>query len=258
MSGRCFLAIALCTLPLACTGAEGNDTSSIPEGTGGPRVLVFSKTAAFRHGSIEAGVEAFRTLADEHGVTFDHTENAAVFSPQSLELYGAVIFLSTTGDVLNDEQQNAFTSYIQAGGGFVGIHAASDTEYEWPWYGELVGGYFNGHPGNPNVREGTILVAEPDHAATAHLPSTWVRTDEWYDIRDFQEGLTVLLNVDENTYKRPEEEPAAQPRPIAWARDFDGGRMFYTALGHTEGSFAEPDFLNHVWGGLEWVLSAHR
>ena len=243
----------LCLVATACGGNDDN-FEVIPVATRDTRVLLFSKTAAFRHGSIEAGIEALGVLATEHGISLDHTENAAVFSPESLAIYGAVIFLSTTGDVLDAGQQEAFTSYIRSGGAFVGIHAASDTEFDWPWYGELVGGYFDGHPGNPNVREGTILVVEPDHPATASLPSTWVRRDEWYDIRDFQTAVTVLLDVDEGSYKRAEETPAAEPRPIAWARTFDGGRTFYTALGHTMESYTDTDFLRHVWGGLEWAL----
>jgi len=257
MAGRApfasvLLPLLVGTLAFSCADADRGD---LPEGeTDSTRVLIFSRTAAFRHGSIEAGIGALEALAAEHGVTLDDTEDPAVFAPESLAVFAAVIFLSTTGDVLDDAQQEAFTSYIRGGGGFVGIHAASDTEYEWPWYGQLVGGYFDGHPGNPNVREGTVLVAQPDHPATAGLPATWVRSDEWYDIRDFQTDVTVLLNVDESTYKRPEEGPAARPRPIAWARVFDGGRMFYTALGHTDESYGEPEFLSHVWGGLEWVL----
>lgn len=220
----------------------------------GVRVLVFSKTAAFRHQSIEPGVEALRALASERGVRLDHTEDAGRFSASGLAPYDAVIFLSTTGDVLDDAQQRAFTEFLQDGNGFVGIHAASDTEFEWPWYGRLVGGYFQSHPNDPNVREGTLLVADPDHEATDMLPNPWIRTDEWYDIRDRQEGLTVLLDVDETSYKTADEDPAPEPRPIAWLHAFDGGRAFYTALGHTSESYGEPLFLEHVWRGLRYAL----
>lgn len=246
LSKRTLTTGALVCLALACG-------STVPEDEG-PRILVFSKTEAFRHASIAAGIEALERLGREHGVGVDATEDASTFDHDELDRYVAVVFLSTTGDVLDDAQQNAFTEYIRAGGGFVGIHSASDTEYDWPWYGRLVGAYFDGHPGNPGVRTATLLVAEAEHPATAGLPSPWVREDEWYDFRDVEGGLTVLLDVDESSYKRPDEDPAPEPRPIAWFHEFDGGRAFYTALGHTEESYAEPLFLSHVWGGVTMVM----
>ena len=105
-------------------------------------VLVFSKTAGFRHDSIDEGIAAVCELAGAEGIAVDATEDAANFTAEPLGEYDAVVFLSTTGDVLNAEQQAAFEAYIQGGGGFAGIHAASDTEYDWPWYGDLVGAYF--------------------------------------------------------------------------------------------------------------------
>ena len=218
------------------------------------RILVFSKTAGFRHASIEHGISALEQLADDAGFQLDTTEDGDAFTPANLRRYQAVVFLSTTGDILNEPQQLAMSEWIRAGGGFVGVHSASDTEYDWPWYGQLVGAYFDGHPGGPNVRTGRLIVAMPDHPATASLPGTWVRSDEWYDFRDLQGGLSILLKVDELSYKTPEENPLRDPRPIAWFREFDGGRTFYTGLGHTEESYADPLFLEHVWGGLTWVL----
>ena len=243
---KCLLFILIAGLLLGCN-------QEIVK-TLGIRILVFSKTADYRHDSIEFGVRALRQLARVNGVQLDATEDATVFNPSNLTKYDAVVFLSTTGDVLDDDQQQAFIEFIQAGGGFVGIHSASDTEYDWPWYGQLVGGYFNGHPGNPNVREGTILVVASNHPATMTLPDLWIRTDEWYDIRDLQKEMTILLNVDELSYKLIDEDPAQTPRPIAWFHEFDGGRAFYTALGHTVDSYADSLFLDHVWGGLRSVL----
>ncbi len=221
-------------------------------------VLVFSKTAGYRHESIEPGIEAFRALDLDKQFTVTTTEDGELFTDAVLREFDAIVFLSTTGDVLNSTQQQALQRYVQAGGGFLGIHAASDTEFDWPWYGQLVGGYFSGHPGNPNVREAKLLVANSSHPSTAHLPAEWIRTDEWYDIRDQNESVTVLLNIDEDTYKRPDENPAAAPRPIAWYNEFDGGRMFYTALGHTTESFTEPEFIEHVWGGLSYVMGNQK
>ena len=218
------------------------------------RILVFSRTVAFRHASIGPGVEALHELAAEAGVGVTATEDPEVFSTSGLTGFDAVVFLSTTGDVLDGDQERALQSFVRAGGGFAGIHAASDTEYDWPWYGELVGAYFESHP--PGTQTATLLVADSTHPATVSLPNPWVRTDEWYDLRDVQPGLSILLNIDETTYKDPAEGPVAMPRPIAWYREFDGGRSFYTALGHTSESFDEPAFRAHIWGGIEWVLGS--
>lgn len=221
-------------------------------GAQGQRILVFSKTAGFRHSSIDPAVAALAARAARARVGFDATEDSRAFTLANLTRYDAVVFLSTTGDVLDAAQQAALESYVRAGGGFAGIHSASDTEYDWPWYGALVGAYFAAHP--PGTPTATLLVVEPDHPATAGLPSTWIRTDEWYDLRDVQAGLSVLLAIDERTYKTREQNPAPTPRPIAWYRRFEGGRSFYTALGHTDASWSEPLFLEHVWGGITWAM----
>lgn len=246
---RTILPILVLLVPvLACGNLPQDDPPQEP------RVLVFSKTTGYRHASIEPGIEAIRGMGEARGFAVDATEDAAIFESDTLESYGAVIFLSTTRDVLDGAQQDGFRRYIQAGGAFVGVHAASDTEYDWPWYGRLVGGYFISHPNDPNVREGTVLVADPTHTSTSMLPSPWVREDEWYDLRDLAPDLHVLLNVDETTYKRPEEDPRPEPRPIAWYHPYDGGRSWYTALGHTSESFREPLFLEHLWGGIRYAL----
>jgi type 1 glutamine amidotransferase len=234
----------LIVLMLACSPTAN-------EGAQEPRILVFSKTAAYRHASIEQGVAALTARAEDSGLGVDATEDAGAFTSGNLSRYAAVVFLSTTGDVLDAGQQAALEGFIRTGGGFVGIHSASDTEYDWPWYGELVGAYFAGHP--PGIHSATLHVAESDHPATASLPDPWTREDEWYDLRDVQPGLFVLLEIDETTYKSADQSPAAEPRAIAWYQEFDGGRAFYTALGHTSESWAEPAFLDHVWGGITWV-----
>ena len=147
------------------------------------RVLVFSKTAAFRHSAIETGVAAVKRLGQENGFAVDATEDASAFTERNLRQYRAVVFLSTTGDVLNDAQQSAFERYIQAGGGWVGVHSATDTEYEWPWYNHLAGAYFTSHPGDPNVRKATFRVVDASHPATQGLPARWLREDEFYNFR---------------------------------------------------------------------------
>src|ERR1700687_1950187 len=137
------------------------------------RVLVFSKTAGYRHSSIGVGLAAIRKLGQENGFSVDATEDAGAFTSKNLARYRAVVWLNTTGDVLDAAQQDDFERYIEAGGGYVGIHSAADTEYGWPWYGRLAGAWFNGHPNNPNVRKGTFRVLDKNHPSTQGLPDRW-------------------------------------------------------------------------------------
>ncbi len=215
-----------------------------------PRVLVFSATAGYRHASIEDGVEALVKLAEQRGWRLRATEDANVFTATGLEEVNVVVFLSTTGDVLDPDQQLAFERFIRAGNGYVGVHAASDTEYDWPWYGGLVGAYFNAHP---EIQRATIIVEDGSHAATRHLPTGWTRTDEWYGFRTNPRAqVDVLLALDESSYSAG-QSAMGEDHPIAWAHEYDGGRAFYTALGHTPESYGESEFLQHLVGGIEWA-----
>ena len=215
----------------------------------GLRVLVFSKTQTFRHDSIPEGHACLRRLAQRHGFVVTSTEDAAIFNPQSLDEFDVVVFMNTTGDVLNEKQQSAFQSWYRASGGFLGVHAASDTEHEWNWFGQLVGARFRCHPA---VQTARLVVMDHGHPATAHLGPTWVRTDEWYDFNSEgpHEGCNCLLRIDENTSLGGRTGPW---HPMAWSHEFDGGRSFYTALGHTKATFSEPAFEQHLLGGLAWV-----
>ncbi|WP_098464169.1 ThuA domain-containing protein [Isoptericola jiangsuensis] len=211
-------------------------------------VLVFSRTAGFRHGSIPAGVAAIEQLGQEHGFTVDATEDPGAFTDENLANYDVVAWLSTTGDVLDAAQQGAFERYIQGGGGYAGIHAASDTEYDWPWYGELVGAYFSAHPQNQTA---TVKVEDHVHASTEHLPARWERFDEWYNFRSNpRDQVHVLASLDETTYDAGTGAMGAE-HPTAWCQAYDGGRSWYTGGGHTNESFAEPEFLEHLLGGLQ-------
>lgn len=214
------------------------------------KVLVFSKTQAFRHESIPYGVKAIRELGKQHDFTVDTTESSESFSEKNLKNYNVIVFLNTTGDVLNEAQQLEMNRWIQAGGGFVGIHAAADTEYDWPWYGELVGAYFNGHPNDPNVRDAVVKRVDKLHVSTKHLPDDWKRTDEWYNYKDIKGEINILLNLDEKSY---EGGTNGESHPIAWYRDFDGGRSWYTGLGHTNESYTDPEFLETLWGGIQYA-----
>jgi len=216
------------------------------------KILVFSKTAGFYHQSIPAGIVALQKLGAENKFLVDTTKDAAVFTAASLKQYAAVVFLSTTGDVLNDEQQKAFEQYIKAGGGFVGIHAATDTEYGWPWYGKLVGAYFLKHP---EQQIATLQIVDRKSVATRHLPATWARKDEWYNFKEIQPDLHVLIKLDESTYKGGSN---GTDHPMAWYHDYDGGRAFYTGLGHVDGSYTDPLFLKHLLGGLQYAMGIKR
>jgi cytochrome c len=215
-------------------------------------VLLFIKTAAFHHDSIPAAVAAIRHLEADGGFLADATEDATRFSASGLQRYRVVAFLMTSGDVLNDEQQGAFEAFVRGGGGYVGIHSAADTEYAWPWYGGLLGSWFESHP--LEIQDATVRVEVPDHPATAGLPVSWSRRDEWYNFRTNPRAqVTVLANIDESTY---EGGTMNGDHPIAWYHDYDGGRSFYTAMGHTLESYAEPAFTQHLLGGIRWAAGA--
>jgi cytochrome c len=167
----------------------------------GKRVLVFSKTAAFRHASIEVGKVAFQKMGKEKGFSVDLTEDANAFTNENLRKYNAVVFLSTTGDVLNPTQQAEFERYIQAGGGYLGIHAATDTEYDWPWYGKLAGAYFLDHPMTPsNVQKGKFFVVDKNNWATKNMPSEFERSDEFYSFKNINPSINVVVKIDEKSY----------------------------------------------------------
>ncbi|MCB2408846.1 ThuA domain-containing protein [Hymenobacter lucidus] len=234
---------------LAACGSLFSDPASTPAPPASAAILVFYKTAGFHHKSIPDGLRALQKLGKDNGFRVDTTANNARFAPAQLTAYQAVVFLNTTADVLTAPQQTAFEQYIRAGHGYVGIHAASDTEYDWPWYHGLVGAYFVSHPA---VQPATIRIqAGGGHPATAGLPAAWPRTDEWYNFRDIKPDLTVLATLDETTYTGGTNGPT---HPFAWYHTYDGGRAFYTAGGHTPESYQEPLFLRHLLGGIQYAI----
>jgi len=243
----------LAASPTRATGGGWDATVSDAGEAGGAgagfRVLAFSRTAGFRHDSIPAAVAALSELGAANGYVMEATEDPAEFTADNLARFQVVVFLLTTGDVLDDAGQAAFEAWVNAGGGWVGVHSAADTEYDWPYYGVLVGAYFKAHPA---VQQATVRIEAPDTPATAGLPSPWVRTDEWYDFRtNPRPDVTVLATVDESTYTGG---TMGADHPIAWTHlTPGGGRAVYTAMGHTIASYADPLFRAHLAGAIRWV-----
>jgi len=215
-------------------------------------VLVFSKTGGFRHSSIETGQEAIRKLGAENGFSVDVSEDATIFNQQKLAKYEVILFLHTTGEILDEAQQLEFERYIQAGGNFVGVHAAADTEYEWDFYGKLVGAYFESHPA---IQKATIDVVNTNHKATSMLPAKWERADEWYNYKNINPDIEVLMKLDESSYEGGKN---GEEHPIAWCQSIGNSRAFYTGLGHTEESFSEELYLKHLLGGINWAAGDRK
>ncbi|MEU1515882.1 ThuA domain-containing protein [Streptomyces sp. NPDC005811] len=213
------------------------------------RLLVYTRTTAYRHDSIPDAVTAVRAL---DGFTADHSEDPAALEAP-LDGYAAVVFLSTSGEVLTPAGRERLTAYVGAGGGFVGVHAAACTEYDWPYYGELLGARFARHPAH---QPGKAVVEDHDHPATRHLPTVWDFTDEWYDFRTNPRGrVRVLAGADESSY---EGGGMGADHPLVWCREEGAGRVFYTALGHASEAYRDPDFLAHLRGGIAWAARVGR
>ncbi|MFD5815874.1 ThuA domain-containing protein [Streptomyces sp. NPDC127038] len=216
------------------------------------RVLVYTRTTGYRHDSIPAAVGAVRALGREHGFEADATEDPAVLEA-SLDPYAAVVFLSTSGEVLTPRGRDRLAAHVEAGGGFVGVHAAACTEYDWPHYGALLGARFERHP---DLQPGRVLVEDHGHPATRHLPPVWEFTDEWYDFRSNPReaaGVRVLACADEASYLGG---GMGADHPLVWCREQGAGRVFYTALGHTTEAYEDPDFRRHLLGGILWAARA--
>lgn len=251
------LSLLLCLLfftilNASATSDAGTPAATAPDAAAPDAILVFSKTKGFRHKSIPAGKAALMKLGAENRFRVDTTEDASAFTLDNLKKYKTVVFLSTTGDVLDPEQQTAFEKYIQGGGGWFGIHAAADTEYDWPWYNKLAGAYFLSHPKQQNV---DIMVWNQVDPTTNFLPNRWRRFDELYNYKNIQPGITVLATLDENSYEGGEN---GLMHPFIWKHEFEGGRAYYTGGGHTDESYVEPLFVRHLLEALKWTMGRTR
>lgn len=249
---RTLLSAAALALPLAATTTAHAANPAF-------RVLVFSKTTGYRHASIPDGIAAIEKLGQDNGFAVDATEDATQFNDANLTRYQTVVFLSTTGDPLDQQaEKDAFQRYIQHGGGYVGIHAAADSGYNWAWYGGLVGAYFRDHPA---IQQATVDVAGQGTAATRGLPNRWTRTDEWYNYStNPRPQVRVLATLDERTYNPVGYTGGSMgsDHPISWCHPYDGGRAFYTGMGHTSESYTEPLFLSHILGGIKMTAGGAK
>ncbi len=237
--------------PSPAVRRESRAISDVIQGSSGDDrtgILVYTRTAGFRHDSIPAGITALTELAGGLGLTALATEDPSAFTPDRLRRHRAVVFLSTTGEVLDDRGREALRDYLAHGGGWMGVHSAAGTEYDWPYYEGLVGARFDGHP---PLSRASVDVADRDHDATAHLGPRWTLDDEWYNFRGQPpSSARLLLTIDESQYQGG---TMGAVHPLAWCRDYGGGRSFYTALGHTDEAYADPAFRRHLLGGLRYA-----
>jgi type 1 glutamine amidotransferase len=249
-----------------------------------PQVLVFWKATGYRHPSIEPGIEMLRAIAEREGYDITSTEDPEVFSAANMPGFDALVLLCSTTDAqkaesewLQGSKRDALQAFVRSGKGVVGIHAAADSHHHWPYYGQMIGGYFDRHPAFPNVRPGVLRVVDRTHESTRELPEVIERQDEWYLYRDFNPLVNLLIAADvgsvytegsdpidmqwfttqTNTNTRL-RMPEVNPKPLAWWHEFETSRVFYTGMGHTPETFAEPMMATHVGGGLRWALRRER
>ncbi|KAI1120427.1 Crp/FNR family transcriptional regulator [Nemania abortiva] len=215
------------------------------------RVFVFSKTVSFRHDSIPAGIEGLKQLgASTNSFTIEASEDSSLINADFLSQFKTIVFLSTSGEFLTGEQLQGLRTYINNGGGFVGIHCASAGMRSEPWYGELVGAYFTNHPEPQNS---VVRAENKDHCILSGMPEDFKWFDEWYNFtRNPRDEVTVLLSTDESLY---DGGTMGSDHPLAWCRDFDGGRSFYTALGHFDEAYQNETFMAHILNGILWTAS---
>ena len=240
---------------LACIAMLFTGHAGLAAEDAAPNLLVFSHSTGWRHSSIPPGVAALQQLGADRGYVVTASEDPDIFSPGGLDRFDAIVFLSTTtkhddasSEWFTGSRREALQAFVQRGGGVVGIHAAADSHYSWPWFGELFGARFTSHP--PGTPTGSITVVDPDHPSMAGLAPTLERADEWYYFQDYDPTMHLLITLDPASIG----EQDVNPNPIAWVHEFEGARVFYTAMGHTDESYADPWFLQHVGQGLDWVL----
>jgi type 1 glutamine amidotransferase len=246
------LSIGLLTVAISALGLAGAAGAAAKA-----HILVYSGSTGYRHESIPAAVEALKAIGAKAGYVVDATEDPAVFSADQLEQYKVLVLVSTSTDPKNPDSEwftgarrAALQGFLADGKGVIGLHAAADSHYNWPWYGQMIGGYFERHPkGTP---KGTVTVVDARHPATAKLPKTLERNDEWYYYKDFNPTMRVLITIDPASIGDGEAD--VNPNPLVWCHDFGGGRVFYSALGHLPESYKEPYMVDLLTGALAYAV----
>jgi type 1 glutamine amidotransferase len=227
-----------------------------------PAVLVFSKTNSFIHvEAIPAAEAMFTQIAQTNDWSIYVTENGAIHNADDLARFDTIVWNNVTGNVLTDEQRSALSTYLENGGGWIGIHGAGDAsaEADWPWYREhLIGATFIGHPMNPQFQEAAIRIEAPQDPIVAHLPARWSRSDEWYsfDRSPRAQGMQVLGNLDESTYSPvffDKDIRMGDDHPVIWKNCVGAGRIFYSALGHTAESYTEALHVDMLTQAMLWT-----
>lgn len=238
---------------------------ALPAELPAPAVLLFTKTNGFRHEEgIPAGVELIQSIAQRRGWSVFHTESGAAFTPENLARFSAVVWHQVSGDVLNEEQKAALKTWLEAGGGWVGVHGAGgDSAYAWSWYEDvLVGALFIGHPMGPQFQDAKLVVEDRGHPATAKLPESFVHNEEWYSFDQSvrAKGYRVLATVDESTYSprlkflgADRDLRMGADHPVIWSHCVEKGRAFYSALGHQAKSYALPEMEKLLEGAIAWA-----
>lgn len=248
-------ALSLAALPLllACEPRTERRPPVQPQTEAAIQALVFSRTVGFRHASIEDAKRFLSAIPAQEGIACTITEDPSQFTDATLARFDLVVFANTTGDVLDAEQQAALERFLRAGKGFVGVHAAADTEHDWPFYRELLGASFVSHP--PATVELTVTVEHGGHPATAHLDPRFRFEDEWYNFdRNPRASSSVLLTIDENSGAAPEPDLVmGADHPVAWSREHEGARVFYTNLGHRPETWKNPVFRRHLLEAMRWA-----
>jgi type 1 glutamine amidotransferase len=240
---------------------------AIPAGLVSPAILVFSKTNSFRHKEgITGGTRALQSIAARHEWGMFLTENGAVFNERDLARFDAVVFLNASGDVLNDEQELAFQSWLQAGGGWLGIHSAGDDSHlAWQWYrAKLIGATFTAHIMGPQFQRATVVLENHHHPVLRGLPDIWEHEDEWYSWEQSPrvEGFTILATLDEDSYTPvqkfmgKERDLRMGDHPVVWSNCIGEGRSVYTAMGHKAEAFERPRFRQLITNALTWLIEA--
>ncbi len=225
-------------------------------------VLIYTKNGeGYIHDNIAASVDALKKICQENKIQTEVSDNPAVFTDENLKKYQAIIFSNTNNEGFDtDDQRAAFKQFVQSGKGFVGIHSACASERKWPWFWAMVGGQFVRHP---KFQPFTIKVIDHQHPATEFLGETWSWEDECYYLNHLNPDIHILLAADLTTIDDPQRseypgETFGNYFPLAWYHHFDGGRQFYTALGHQNTHYSDPQFLKHLQGGILWALKINK